>query len=121
MLHRAANCEVHWWTWAGIAANRTLHASLGGLVDDRQRLGGLALRMRADTDPQDISQALHQAGPTPLASPAVNDAALSGLKFSRALPSELARSTLANRLTDERHANEVMGEARTIVEEVTST
>ncbi|MGI8814393.1 MAG: hypothetical protein ACR2G2_03630 [Pseudonocardia sp.] len=28
VLRRGPNGEVHWWTWAGAAANRTLYASL---------------------------------------------------------------------------------------------
>jgi ATP-dependent Lhr-like helicase len=38
VLLRSADGDMHWWTWAGAAANRTLQASLE-VVDPKQRLG----------------------------------------------------------------------------------
>ncbi|MDN5861114.1 MAG: DEAD/DEAH box helicase [Pseudonocardia sp.] len=53
VLNRTRDGDVLWWTWAGAAANRTLHATLRGIVDPRQRLGDRAIRLRRDVDPQD--------------------------------------------------------------------
>lgn len=104
---------MHWWTWAGTAANRTLHASLPQLVDPRQRLGDRVIRMRADRDTRDLTAAL-DAADAPAAVP-VNDAALSGLKFSAAIPDDLARRTLAARLADHAGATNTLAEDRIVL------
>jgi ATP-dependent Lhr-like helicase len=50
VLRRSGDGDVHWWTWAGSAVNRTLRATLGELVDPRQRIGDKVLRLRHDSD-----------------------------------------------------------------------
>ncbi|GAA5071914.1 DEAD/DEAH box helicase [Nocardia iowensis] len=100
-----------WWTWAGTAANRTLHASLPGLVDPRQRIDEQSLRLLPGTTAADLSAAL--ADPK-LALPQVDLKALAGLKFSGSLPPDLARDTLARRLADTESAVSVIAEPRVI-------
>ena len=115
VLERSADGDMRWWTWAGSAANRTLHASLTGLVDPRQRLGDRVLRMRADLETGDISTALRAIDESELSSPPVNAAAVSGLKFSAALPPGLAEQTVAARLGDRLGAATALAEHRTIL------
>ncbi|NKS26558.1 DEAD/DEAH box helicase [Rhodococcus hoagii] len=86
-----------WWTWAGLAANRTLQASLPTVVDPRQRLNEKSLRLLPGIGPRDVSSALRDVV---WQRPVVAATAVAGLKFSAALPSELATATLAERLGD---------------------
>ncbi|MDV6292343.1 DEAD/DEAH box helicase [Rhodococcus aetherivorans] len=93
--------DWRWWTWAGAKANRTLAAWAPDLVPPRQRIGAESLRLHADLTVADIRSglaALRAAGSGPL--PAVDTGALRGLKFSAALPEQLARQTLAARTVD---------------------
>lgn len=115
VLQRCAGGNLLWWTWAGTAANRTLHASLAGLVDPHQRLGDRAVRMRRDLEPRDLADALRAVNPSTLADPTVHDGALAGLKFASALPVELARATLAARFADRPSAKRVLMEDWTII------
>ncbi|HEX5493845.1 MAG TPA: DEAD/DEAH box helicase [Mycobacteriales bacterium] len=91
--------DVRWWTWAGYRANATLAATLSGLADDAQRVDDTSLRLRTDLTP-----AIWKAGvadaPDRLCLPEVDTRALTGLKFSEALPPRLAEATLATRLAD---------------------
>ncbi len=113
IIERSASGDVHWWTWAGTAANRTLHASLPELVDPRQRIGDHGLRMRADLDTRDLTAALDAVDLT--TEVPVNAAALSGLKFSAALPSDLAHATIATRLADRVAASHALGDERIVL------
>lgn len=96
--------NLTWWTWAGTAANRTLHASLDGVVDPHQRMDPLRLRLRADLSVAEVGPLLRHAREDALSEPAVAPDALSGLKFSEALEPALAVVTLAERLGDRRGA-----------------
>ncbi|MFZ2527667.1 MAG: DEAD/DEAH box helicase [Rhodococcus sp. (in: high G+C Gram-positive bacteria)] len=100
-----------WWTWAGTAANRTLQASLPDLIDPRQRIDEKSLRLLPEVTAHDVSAALTRiAWRTPLV--AAN--AVSGLKFSAALPPGLAEQTLAERLGDDLGARRAAEVPRTI-------
>ncbi|WP_182347849.1 DEAD/DEAH box helicase [Tomitella gaofuii] len=90
-----------WWTWAGTAANRTLQASLPGVIDPRQRIDEKSVRLLPGLGPLDLGaavSALVESGAWQM--PAVSRGAFGGLKFSAALPEELARETLGERLGD---------------------
>ncbi|MGH3800978.1 MAG: helicase-related protein, partial [Pseudonocardiaceae bacterium] len=114
-LQRLSTGDLLWWTWAGTAANRTLHASLASLMEPRQRLGDRVVRMRRDSDLCDFADALRAVNPSTLAEPTVHDGALAGLKFASALPMELARATLAARFADRPSAKRTLMEDRTII------
>jgi ATP-dependent helicase Lhr and Lhr-like helicase len=101
-----------WWTWAGTAANRTLQASLPSVIDPRQRIDEKSVRLLPGATVQEFSEAIAAAE---WADPAVDTNALRGLKFSAALPSELATRTLAARLGDEPYATAVAAEKLSIV------
>ena len=80
---------------------------MSGIADPAQRVSDLSIRLssglRASTWPS-IARAFGDR----LVLPEVDDKALAGLKFSAALPRDLAVATLANRLADFDHAAEVL-------------
>jgi len=100
VLQRTAKGDWRWWTWGGLAANRTLAPWLPDLVDPTQRLNELWLRLHADLPGADIQAGLARARANlsvrPL--PPVDRDALNGLKFSESLPPDLAADTAARRL-----------------------
>ncbi|GAB3292685.1 DEAD/DEAH box helicase [Parasphingorhabdus pacifica] len=104
--------EFRWWTWAGSAVNRTLQASLPEIIDPRQRIGDRSLRLLPDLDSREISAAMSEVT---VRDPAVSANAVSGLKFSAALPPDLAVATMATRLGDHPHTREVLAETRRIM------
>lgn len=84
-----------YWTWAGLRANETLAAALGpGTVigtDNR----------RIVLEPHVTREQIRTA-PVAKAVPAISPEAVDGLKFSAALPPDMARATLAERFADHR-------------------
>ena len=115
VLQRSSTGELLWWTWAGTAVNRTLHASLPSMMAARQRIGDRAVQMRSDREPREVADALRDVDPADITDPPVDAGALTGLKFASALPLELARATLASRFADRLSAARVLTENRTIV------
>jgi len=106
-----------WWTWAGAAANRTLAAWADQIVVPRQRIGPESLRLQRHLGVADIQEgfaaALARPHPRPL--PVVDPAAVRGLKFSVALPADLAVATIAARSGDPVAAETVLGEQLSVV------
>lgn len=112
VLERTPDGQLRWWTWAGTAANRTLHALLDDLADPRQRATDRAVRMRSDIDLRDLAAAMTGIDADEPVSLQLSDASLTGLKFSAALPVELARRTITARLVDQAGARAALGEHR---------
>ncbi len=104
-----AGDDVRWWTWAGYRANATLAATLSGLVDVSQRFDDASIRLRADLTRETWEAATADATER-LCLPDVDERALAGLKFSEALPANLAYATLAARLADLNSAATVLRE-----------
>jgi len=102
--------DLRWWTWAGYRVNATLKATLGGLADEVQGVDDVAIRLRTDLQPS-IWRSLVSELEDRLVLPEVDEKALSGLKFSEALPHHLAEATLAARLADLENAKSVLLEA----------
>ncbi|WP_329045572.1 DEAD/DEAH box helicase [Amycolatopsis sp. NBC_01488] len=101
--------DVRWWTWAGFRANATLAATMGHLVDEKQRFDDVSVRLRSD-----LTRQMWQSGTADatkrLCLPDIDERALAGLKFSEALPRRLAIATLAARLADTDRAAAVLNE-----------
>lgn len=114
VLVRAGD-DLWWWTWAGARANATLVASLPDVVHPQRSFHNDAMLMRADLTSDELSGAAGRALDLPLPDPAVNDDAVRGLKFSDALPPELARRTLGARNGDRIGAAAVLREPRSWV------
>ena len=99
--------DLRWWTWAGYRVNATLKATLGGLADELQRADDVSIRLRGDLWPSTWRSLVVQVKDR-LCPPEIDEKALSGLKFSDALPRHLAEATLAARLADLEHAESVL-------------
>ncbi|MFE8936532.1 DEAD/DEAH box helicase [Streptomyces sp. NPDC007872] len=102
--------NIRWWTWAGYRANATLAASLGSVTDPMQRPTATHLRLREDITLEEWTKAKAEAADQ-LCLPVVDPKALSGLKFSTALPPRLAEATLAARLADLEGAAAILQES----------
>lgn len=101
VVERDAKGSWRWWTWAGMKANRTLAAAATTLAVPGQRLSGEFIRLHSDLTTPEIKEdlrALSELTDWPL--PVVDLRALKGLKFSAALPTELAARTLSARTGD---------------------
>ncbi|GAA4383456.1 DEAD/DEAH box helicase [Tsukamurella soli] len=95
--------DWRWWTWAGAKANRTLAAWAPHLIAPRQTFDAESVRLHPDLTGSSIADQIALMRLDEEARrrcPDVDDGALAGLKFSAALPSELARRTLAARQID---------------------
>ena len=82
------------------------------MIDPRQRIDEKSVRLLPGVTVQEFSAAIAAAE---WADPAVDANALRGLKFSVALPTELATWTLASRLGDAPYATAVAAEKLSIV------
>lgn len=107
-----AESQGRWWTWAGTAANRTLQASLPGIIDPRQRIDEKSIRLLPGVSVEQFSAAIAAAE---WADPPVDEAAIRGLKFSAALPRNLAIHTLGARLGDIPHARAISAQKLSII------
>lgn len=112
LIYLPGDSAGRWWTWAGTAGNRTLQASLPHVVDPRQRIDEKSVRLIPGLSVDELSTALASVT---LSEPQVDASALRGLKFSAALPKDLALQTLAARLGDEFSAQMVLDQERSIV------
>lgn len=101
--------DLRWWTWAGYRVNATLKATLSNVADEAQRVDDLSIRLRADLRPSSWRGVIDPVRDR-LCLPEVDEKALTGLKFSEALPRPLAVATLARRLADLDHARAVLVE-----------
>jgi len=110
VISRDPDGDVRWWTWAGYRSNATLTATLTEVTDPTQRIDDTCIRLRPDLTPEMWKQATADA-PDRLCLPDVDKKALTGLKFSAALPQRLATATLAARLADLDSAATVLREA----------
>ncbi|MFJ7997843.1 DEAD/DEAH box helicase [Streptomyces sp. NPDC096310] len=99
LLRGGRDTNVRWWTWAGYKANATLAATLSSVADPLQRPTDTYIRLREDLTLQEWKKAKDQ-GAEQLCLPMVDPRALTGLKFSAALPTRLAEATLAARVAD---------------------
>jgi len=110
VISRSPTGDVRWWTWAGFRANATLISTLDGIADAGQRVEEFYVRLRSDLTPEMWKAAAVPDARERLFLPAVDDAALDGLKFSAALPRHLAEATLSARLADLQGAEIVLSE-----------
>lgn len=89
------------WTWAGRRANETIVGALGIAADAASNNPYIDL-------PAGIGPAEIRSADISTALPVISPEAVEGLKFSAALPVELARATLAERFVDRRGALDVV-------------
>lgn len=99
--------ETRWWTWGGYRTNAMLTASLGDLTSEDPSFTEVSIRLRGELTREmwhDVIAGISDR----LCLPEVDGRALRGLKFSDALPDELAQATLAARLADPDGARAVL-------------
>ncbi|MFI9462627.1 DEAD/DEAH box helicase [Streptomyces xiamenensis] len=109
--------NARWWTWAGYRANATLAASLSSVTDQLQRPTDTYVRLREDVTPAEWRTAVREAT-RHLCLPGIDATALTGLKFSAALPQRLAEATLSARLADLDGAAALLGEPVTFTSRI---
>ncbi len=109
VIARTASGDVRWWTFAGFRANATLAATLSNVVDPLQRFDDHHIRLRDDLT-HDMRRENMADAAGRLCLPHVDEEALAGLKFSDALPKELAVATLSARLYDPDGATAVLND-----------
>lgn len=112
IVHLPDGSAGRWWTWAGTAANRSLQASVPGLIDPRQRIDEKSVRLMPGQTVNDFHAAI---ATVEWRDPLVDANAVRGLKFSAALPRDLAVATLAARIGDGPAAKAVLSEQRSII------
>jgi ATP-dependent Lhr-like helicase len=90
-----------WWTFAGSAANSALASGLPDLADPANTVGGLRLRLRQSVSLGQLRAALDARRAQLVTAEAdVDEQAVGALKFSAAIPRELACQTVRRRLTN---------------------
>lgn len=94
--------DVWWWTFAGTRANLTLRANLPSVVEPAQASSPERIRLRRGVAPGEVGRALEAIDPGCLAMPAVDRAAIAGLKFAEVLPSDVATAVIGARLIESR-------------------
>lgn len=108
VVHRDAS-SVEWWTFAGSVANTWLAAALGDLAQEGAQPSNLAIRLADHARSQDVRDRLAGtlAGGISLGD-RVAEGAIDRLKFSEALPDELAREVVIRRLRVDEVVNQVL-------------
>jgi ATP-dependent helicase Lhr and Lhr-like helicase len=95
--------DVRWWTWAGYRANLTLAATLGAVssvIDDRSQPNDRWIRLHSDVSPTAWRVARTAASEAGTCPPRADPRAVRGLKFSAALPDDVAQTVVSARLAD---------------------
>ena len=96
-------CEgnsTRWWTWAGTRANASLAAALSAAGVEDPTSDHAHVRSAATFVAAEIQSAADLLSGEAPPQPPIDRQALEGLKFADALPPEVARAALAERMTD---------------------
>jgi ATP-dependent Lhr-like helicase len=89
-----------WWTFAGLLANASLKVSLGQVARPEAAAENLEVSLAEAASSVDIEASIRSLDATSVPPPPVSEQAIDGLKFSEALPRELAKKCLGARLSD---------------------
>jgi Helicase conserved C-terminal domain/DEAD/DEAH box helicase len=99
-----------WWTFAGSSANASLAAGLAELVSPVASINGLRLQLRDEASASQLARTIADNRDwLAAAEPAVDSQAVDALKFSAAVPRDLATQMLARRLADPAAINATIG------------
>lgn len=110
-----AGGAVEWWTFAGTRANATLAGELAGRCGGRADHDGLRVVVEGAGDLTAVERAVRELPPVEALSPAVEEDAVDGLKFSACLPKDLALAALAARLRDTAAVRAVLAQRTRVV------
>lgn len=110
------NC-VEWWTFAGTRGNATLAAALRSPLGVELNSDAFKISVGSPQTLLDVETAVRSLNHTDFChvEPAVSDRAIDGLKFNQCLPQELARSVIANRLSDATSAHKIAAQPVKVV------
>lgn len=110
----SADGSPRWWTWGGFRVNLTLAATMKGVMPEVLDLESTPtdqwIQLATDLPVDAWHAALSAARDAKPRQPTPDERAIRGLKFSAALPDELARTVLAARLADGPGAAAVLAE-----------
>jgi len=107
-----ANGETEWWTFGGSRGNAALARQLAQETRSKVDHDSFKLSFTAALKLQDVERAIEAIRQQDAADmrPAVDEAAIEGLKFSECLPIDFAREMLERRLHDPWATREVLSE-----------
>jgi ATP-dependent helicase Lhr and Lhr-like helicase len=108
----AGSGEVEWWTFGGSRANATLARALAQETRSKVSHDSFTLTFETAVKLQDVEQAIgaiRQQNVDEMR-PAVDEAAVDGLKFSECLPIDLATEMLERRLQEPEATRQVLEE-----------
>jgi ATP-dependent Lhr-like helicase len=93
---------IEWWTFAGHRANASLATAMAQMAQSQTSSDSLTVRFEKNVSFDDIERAIQQLRASDVADilPAIDEAAIEGLKFSACLPLGLALQVLQARTRD---------------------
>ncbi|QDU98795.1 DEAD/DEAH box helicase [Lignipirellula cremea] len=108
----AGGGQVEWWTFGGIRANATLAQVLAIETSSKVGHDSFTLTFESAVKLQDVESAIEAIRQCDVAEmrPAVDEAAIEGLKFSECLPVDLAKEMLERRLQESETTRRVLEE-----------
>jgi len=108
----ACDGETEWWTFGGNRANATLARQLAQETGSKVTYDSFTLTFELAVKLEDVEQAIGVIRQQDVAvmRPAVDEAAIDGLKFSECLPIELATEMLERRLQDPEATRRILDE-----------
>lgn len=108
----AADVEAEWWTFGGNRANATLARQLTHETGVKVSHDSFTLTFDSAVKLQDFQRAIVQLGQQDVTAmrPAIDQAAIDGLKFSECLPTELAIEMLESRLQEPNATQHILNE-----------
>ena len=109
---QAGDGETEWWTFGGSRANATLARELARETQHKVNHDSFTLTFHSSLKLQDVEQAINTIRPRDVTGmyPAVDEAAIDGLKFSECLPNDLAIEMLERRLQDTEATRHILEE-----------
>jgi ATP-dependent Lhr-like helicase len=108
----AGGGQVEWWTFGGIRPNATLARALAVETSSKVSHDSFTLTLESAIKLQDVERAIEAIRQQDVANmrPAVDEAAIDGLKFSECLPIDLAIQMLERRLQEPLPTRQVLDE-----------
>ena len=106
-----ANDKSRWWTFAGLRANLALTGALGDLCAEQNRPNNLSIALERDVTPEAIAERLASSSlDGDCLDGDVLNKVIGGLKFSKTMPTALARRLAVSRTLDPMTAEQCAAE-----------
>ena len=106
----ASDGQPEWWTFGGKRANATLARQLAAEINSKVRHDSFTLTFESTVTPHDLERAIETVRQQDAVTmrPAVDEAAIDGLKFSACLPIDMATELLVRRMCDAKATERVL-------------